>query len=789
MPPHARFLLIFIFIVFEFPFTPLLSQPWQIRHEPPRSVPQNTPLELTFSIDPNTGFRAVFFYYRSGSQEKFTSKSAAIDEHGSFKVTLFGSDLKGSELQYFIAVQDFSGRIHSVLGSAQSPLKVPIVAQAPPPSGGEEELQGLSELELEFKLLELQQQEVVVTAGKRAQKITEAPAPVYVFTHEDLEMYGVRRVTDLLRFAPALRVQKVNESTTLVGIRGFASESNNLVLFLVGGQEKNLEIFGAPLWEAEPVLLNEAERIEIVRGPGSVLYGANAFSGVIQMITRRPQAFIRSVDVSYDRDFFFRSQSSRFFVRGVSGDTGYLLSSQWHEEGSDSDPRARTLKKLSTHGKLTLEGSLPLEIDLNAVNFEGELFSVLGETPQQTNHYSLTARTSVGKTRIRLTGIHWDALMGIRDPILNPILPAFHWRSDTGDGEIQFSHEIEDLNALTLGLQGRYNSFLSPEQITPSVKEGRVGIYIQDELRPVEFILLNAGLRSDFSTLYLRESPLNERITLSPRVSLIVPFLENHSIRVGVGKAFRKPTFFETLMAFQALAPLDLNPQNPRLRNEEVTGFDLGYVVRVLGIGASVDLFLNQYQRFIEFDPGLVRYTNVSGKTRSFGGEAALRWDSPDGHLSTFFNYSYLKVQREEIVFTGFREVTRLADLKRDPEHMINAGFRYRTPFGLKLSLLFHWQSAHVMQIVNPEKGSLLFAVSEAQEIKPYFNIFSRIAYDFGNFEMGILGEHLEADRHTEFPTLNLTRSPSQLFPEPTGTVYGGERVAPRLFVYLEGKW
>jgi iron complex outermembrane receptor protein len=766
------------------------SQEWKVNHENPLEARSHLPLELAFSIEPRSGFKAVFLYYRTDRQAKFQGRTLLPDEKEKFRIKIEPQELSGSELYYFLAVQDFSGNIHSILGSLQSPLRIKLIAQKEAEAGGEKTLdQEMSELELEFKLLELQQQEVVVTAGKRAQRITEAPAPVYIFTRDDLEMYGVRRITDLLRFAPAMRVQKVNEGTTLVGSRGFASESNNLILFLVGGQEKNQEIFGSPLYEAEPLLMHEVERIEIVRGPGSVLYGANAFSGVIQVITRRPEGFAHSTFLHYDHDLFFRSQSGQFFSRGVTQNAGYLLSGQWVEEGSDSSKGDKALKKLGTHGKLTLDDPVPLEVDLSALRFSGELFSVLGETPELTDHYSLSLRTSFGKSRLRLSAIHWDAILGIRDPILNPLLPMFHWRSDTLDGEFQLSFEIPEVNVFTLGFQSRYNTFGSPELVTPSVEEGRVGIYLQDELKPLEFLLINAGVRSDFSTLYLKDAPFRDRLTLSPRLAFIVPFSDEQSLRVGVGRAFRKPTFFETLMAFKALAPLDLNPQNPNLKNEEVTGLDLGYIAKVFGIRVNLDLFYNQYQRFIEFDPGLVRYINVAGKTLSFGGELSLRWDSQDGRISSFVNYSYLRIQREETTFEGFRTVTRFVDLNRDPQHMINAGFRYKTPWRMKFSLLAHWQSAHLMRIVNPEKGSLLFAVSENQEIKPYLNLFARLAYEVGPIEIGILGEHLESDRHIEFPTLTLSSIPDRLFPEPTGVVYGGERIAPRIFLYVEGRW
>jgi iron complex outermembrane receptor protein len=178
------------------------------------------------------------------------------------------------------------------------------------------DLSGLDALEAEFELL--QAEDVVVSAAKYTQSIIEAPAAIYVVTREDLEGYGFRSMAEALRFAPGVQISSVNESMSLLGVRGFADESTNLVLMLEQGREMNVELFGAPFLENQSFILDDLERIEIIRGPGSTLYGANAFSGVIQAIPKRPGSYADRYHLHAETEFVMGGYAAEMRAAGVT---------------------------------------------------------------------------------------------------------------------------------------------------------------------------------------------------------------------------------------------------------------------------------------------------------------------------------------------------------------------------------------------------------------------------------------------------------------------------------------
>ncbi len=128
----------------------------------------------------------------------------------------------------------------------------------------------------------------VETAAKRVQPIREAPAAVTVLTEEDIHNSGATNLGDLLRGVPGLEVISFSASDYEIGARGQDKAMENGVLVLVNGRSVYEDFFGVVIWNKKSLALEDIKRIEVVRGPGSVLYGANAFHAVINIITKAP---------------------------------------------------------------------------------------------------------------------------------------------------------------------------------------------------------------------------------------------------------------------------------------------------------------------------------------------------------------------------------------------------------------------------------------------------------------------------------------------------------------------
>ncbi len=129
---------------------------------------------------------------------------------------------------------------------------------------------------------------VVVTASRKTQRASDAPAAVTVVTAEQIEASGATTLLDILRYAPGVDVSESSRSFGSVSIRGFNEEYANKLLVMVDGRSIYQDYFGGVFWNTNPLLLARIKRIEIVRGSGSALYGANAVNGVINVILKTP---------------------------------------------------------------------------------------------------------------------------------------------------------------------------------------------------------------------------------------------------------------------------------------------------------------------------------------------------------------------------------------------------------------------------------------------------------------------------------------------------------------------
>ena len=129
----------------------------------------------------------------------------------------------------------------------------------------------------------------VTSVAKKEQQLQDAPAAVYVITQEDIRRSGVTTVPEALAMAPGLQVARVSASSWSVASRGFSGFTSNKLLVLMDGRSVYSPAFSSTFWDEQNTLLEDIERIEVIRGPGATMWGANAVNGVINIITRKAQ--------------------------------------------------------------------------------------------------------------------------------------------------------------------------------------------------------------------------------------------------------------------------------------------------------------------------------------------------------------------------------------------------------------------------------------------------------------------------------------------------------------------
>jgi iron complex outermembrane receptor protein len=202
------------------------------------------------------------------------------------------------------------------------PLLVLVCCVAlPPPALTQPRVPDLSQTSIE-DLMNIE----VTSASRKEQRVADVAAAVFVITHDDIRRSGMTTIPDLLRLAPGVEVAQINSNKWAVSVRGFNALFANKLLVLVDGRSIYNRIFSGVLWDTEDLMLDDIDRIEVIRGPGAALWGANAVNAVINIVTKAaPET--QGALVHVDAGRFGEQGAVRY--GGTVGAATYRVYSQW----------------------------------------------------------------------------------------------------------------------------------------------------------------------------------------------------------------------------------------------------------------------------------------------------------------------------------------------------------------------------------------------------------------------------------------------------------------------------
>lgn len=126
----------------------------------------------------------------------------------------------------------------------------------------------------------------ITSVSKREESLAESAAAIFVITQEDIRRSGATHIPDLLRMVPGVQVAQMDANDWAISVRGFNRQFSNKLLVMIDGRTVYTPLFSGVFWDAQNVMLEDIERIEVVRGPGGALWGANAVNGVINIISK-----------------------------------------------------------------------------------------------------------------------------------------------------------------------------------------------------------------------------------------------------------------------------------------------------------------------------------------------------------------------------------------------------------------------------------------------------------------------------------------------------------------------
>lgn len=541
----------------------------------------------------------------------------------------------------------------------------------------------------------------VYGASRYEQKATQAPSAVSVISGDDIKKFGHRTLADVLNSVRGVYVSS-DRNYSYVGIRGFLrpGDFNTKVLLLVDGHPMNDGVYDSAYYGHEGVVdVDMIDRVEVIRGPSSSIYGSSAFFGVINVITRQGAQVnggeVSAAAGSYD------TYSGRFTVgRKLNDDLQFLLSGTvYHSEGVDhlyypefdprisSDPRAANngvADGLDGERAFGLNGSLQWrDFSLSAfyTDRDKDIPTASYETVFNDGRESTSDRMGfvdlkcdhefendsrlmgrLGFDFYRYSGVWPYDYAEAGDPP-DLVLVKDHTIADRVTAELQYTARLWDRHRLILGAAYRENlrQFQdSYDDVTPryywSLDDRTtrdLGLYTEAEIGLLTNLVLNAGARYD----YFFESFGG---TWNPRIGLIYNPWEGGAFKALYGQAFRSPSVFEQYYYKDAPALEPETIQTYELVYEQYLrkhyGFSLG------GYYYEVDNLITEQDAS---EPGEVYFSNLE-QARAWGAEFEVS-AKYDGGLSARASYAF---QQAEDTTTG-------EHLSASPQHLAKLNASY----------------------------------------------------------------------------------------------------------------
>ncbi len=209
---------------------------------------------------------------------------------------------------------------------------------------------------------ELVEEVIVVTASRTEQSLNEAPAAISVLTAKDIESIPADNYGALLRNVPGLNVSQTSARDFNMTARGSTNTLSTSQLVLVDGRSLYLDFFGFVMWDFLPVNTTEIKQIEAVRGPGSAVWGANAMTGVVNLITKRPKEMVGTSLLLGGGEL--GTAYGSIAHAGVSGGFGYKISGGYYEQDPYERPVIPGVQNFQNEGTAQPKGDLRFDWDL-----------------------------------------------------------------------------------------------------------------------------------------------------------------------------------------------------------------------------------------------------------------------------------------------------------------------------------------------------------------------------------------------------------------------------------------
>lgn len=497
----------------------------------------------------------------------------------------------------------------------------------------------LTEMSLE-ELLQVK----VTSVTKREQSKADAAAAISVLTHEDIRRSGATSVPEALRLVPGLHVARIDAHRWAIGARGYNGQFANKLLVLIDGRVVYTPLFGGVYWDVQDVVLEDIDRIEVIRGPGGTLWGANAVNGVINITTKSATESqgVHAMGLVGNQEYVGEARYGgmigdhtgyRVYARGFKRDdfmvpdvSIYPADDEWWQwrvgmraDSQLGDDDLVTIQGDFYDGEEGALGGLPFYQPTEDEEFRGgnlltrwtHAFSETQSTEVQA-YWDRTRRSNVANLELRdsvdVQAQHNFSLGSANQWLFNWGVEYF-WTGDENTPGVGSSYDPleEDFHRFSGFLQAQWNLFDADLQLVAGTK-------------------LEYNNYTDFE--------------YQPTGRVLWKFLDGHAVWAAVSRAVRSPTRSERDINYAGLIT-----GNKDLESEDLTAYEFGYRNYMLeNLTLDLTAFFNDYDDFGTLMPhGFQLDFENAAASKAWGVEVEVSWAPVDG-LRLVTSYAYLQV-------------------------------------------------------------------------------------------------------------------------------------------------
>jgi iron complex outermembrane receptor protein len=622
----------------------------------------------------------------------------------------------------------------------------------------------------------------VTSVSKKETRLEDSPAAIAVLTQDDIQRLGATSIAEALRAVPGVEVARMNANTWAVTARGFNNQYADRLLVLVDGRSVYTPTFGGVYWDLQDMVLEDLDRIEVIRGPGGSLWGANAFNGVINIITKSAKEtqgglisttlgteFLPSVSARYGGELttnlYYRVYGKYFNRDGFEDKEGRDMDDNWHlgRGGARLDWEASERNTFTLSGDY-YRGEFGEQVQKTGLPFTNAFFGVDAPT-SGGNVLGRWTHTFSEESELKLQA-YYDAIrrtdpFGGGDLVVDRNFfrgNGLIEKRDTWDLDLQHRFPFGTRQSVMWGLGFRYSqdSLMSngdaisfnPEKF----RDRLFSAFVQDEIRIFpDKVSLTLGSKFEHNDFTGFEA--------EPSGRLLWTLTERQTVWGAIGRAVRTPTRVESHSRINlAVFPLpDTTPAevslfgNPDLDSETVLAYEAGYRFEpTRRLSFDVAGFYNDYHliasrqgpsRFeVNPTPHLLfsPYQYQNGFTAdSYGAELLAQWHVMDWwHLRG--SYSWLHINGASA--TGGQA---------SPQHQFNITSSLELGHGVEFDAAGYYTDEYTTTV----------GISAPATIRPYLRLDLGMNWRVNNhFEVGVWGQNLVESQHKEFGSFLTSR-------------------------------